>query len=203
LRQSPGAAIETVFPVKDYLDSANYEIISLVRADLDIMDSIYTDESANRRLLSEVLTSKLFEKDSARLANGGHDSLFAVLQWAEKFGTCAEIDEQNRILFKSIAAYWLSYITNRLASISADRPSEKYKFSFRYLLARCDEMKFTTGIKVTQMEKVVDNLTRNKWSHLISASWNQTSILQKLLFMMVIIITLFGYYLIVLKILKK
>jgi hypothetical protein len=203
LKQRPGINMQEAFPVKDYLDSSNYENISLISADLVMMDSLNNDESTNRRLLSEVLTAKLFEKDSLKLAHGGIDSLYAVLQWAEKFGACAEIDKQNRILYQSIASYWLTYISNRLSKISAEKPSEKYKFSFRYLLARCDEMKFTAGVKVTEMEKVVDNLTRNKWAHLVSASWNQTSILQKILFLVIFLITLFGYYLIVLKFLKK
>jgi hypothetical protein len=203
LKQKPGIEITEAFPVKDYLDSSNYENINLILTDLMMMDSLNNDESANRRLLSEVLTSKLFVKDSLRLAQGGIDSLFAVLQWAEKFAACSEIDGQNRIVFKSIAAYWLTYISNKLAKISAEQPSVKYKFRFRYLLARCDEMKFTTGVKITEMEKVVDNLTRNKWAHLINATWNQTSLLQKIFFLVVILATLYGYYLIALKILKK
>ena len=203
LKELPANEIIQKFPEKNYLDSANYQNILFIKADLATLDSANPNESANRQLISTILTNKLFERDSARLSSFNLDTLLLQLQWAEKFKTYAEIDVQNRILYKSISSFWLSYICNRLTSYSSENPSVKYQFKYKYLVARCYELKFTCAVKVESIEKVVDNFTSNKWAHLTSALWDQTSKLQKILFLIFTLLSLYGYYLIILKLLKK
>jgi hypothetical protein len=196
-------SLAQAFPYAVYLDSAQYGNVHFIQEDLALLDSIAKDPSVSRQLLSELLTNRLFARDSAKLATYNPDSLLALLQWAEKFKYYAEADLSNAILYKSICSYWLSHICNRLSAYSRENPSGKYAFKYKYLVARCHELKFTTAVKVGSMEKVVDNLTGNNWAHLVNASWNQTTILQKIVFLLITLISIYGYYLIIKKIIKR
>lgn len=195
--------LEQVFPHASYLDSAQYNNVRFIQEDLVLLDSIAKDPSIGRQLMSELLTNRLYHRDSAKLATYNPDSLLALLQWAEKFRYYAEADAANSILYKSISSYWLSHICDRLSAYSRESPSGKYAFKYKYLVARCHELKFTTAVKVGKMEKVVDNLTGNNWAHLVNASWNQTSILQKIIFIFIGLVSIYGYYLIIKKIFKR
>jgi hypothetical protein len=191
------ADIVNSFPYKAYLDSSNYDNILFIKNDLVTLDSLNPDIGANRQLFAELLTNKLYSRDSIRLAGNSLDSLIPVLQWAVKFSDYAEIDITNRSLFRSVHSYWINIISNKLADYSRETPSIKYQFKFRYLVARCEEFKFFPSVHVTSSEKVVFNITHHKWAHLFSAAWDQTSLSEKLLGLFLILSVLYGYVLVI------
>jgi hypothetical protein len=121
------------------------------------------------------------------------------MQWAEKFQYYAEVDNQNKILFKVVYDYWLNFISDKLTNYSKENSDIKCEFKFKFLVAKCSERKYNIGVKVTSTEKVIDNLVRSKWGHLFDASWNQATLLQKIILLLFVIIFFYGFYCIILK----
>lgn len=191
------------FPWKDYLDSTNIDDVLIIKKDLAVLDSFTKSPSTNRQMLSDVLTNKLNELTAARYQQYNADTLLQLVQWAEDFKGYANLDPDNDIFYESICSYWLSFVTNKLAEFSKLNRQIKYSFKYKYLVARCHEYKFTTPVKVSKTEKVAENFTNGKWAHLTDAAWNQTTVWQKLIFLIILIITGYGYLLIIHKIIKK
>lgn len=159
----------------------------------------------NRQLISVALTDSLFEHYNRQ----GHfktfnpDFLTHLFQWAEKFNSYSEIEQSNSLLYGSIYNYWGSKISNHLGTLSQTNTSLKYQYKFRFLQSRCDEKRFSVSAKVGQVEKVAYNLISHQWSHLLNASWNQASYIQLIVFFVFGVITVYGYFLIIKKILKR
>lgn len=195
--------IPAVFPWQDYLDSANLYDIKTMRNDLGVLDSFTKDESASRMLFSEILTNRLKTKMASSLNRYNPDSLLRIIQWAEDFLVYARMERENRIFYESVAMFWLGMVSNKLADFSKTERSVKHSFKYKYLVARCHELKFTTPVKVSKTEKVAENLLAGKWGHLVNASWNQTSSFQKMVFLLLVLATFYGYYLIMLKLINK
>ncbi len=151
----------------------------------------------------QILATTLTDSLQKRLANVYNkyqpDSLIYLMQWAERFQYYAEIDNKNKILFKVVYDYWMNFISDKLTGFSKETPSLKYAFKFKFLVAKCSERKYNIGLKVTATEKVIDNLVRSKWGHLFDASWNQASLLQKILLSLLVITFLYGIYCMILK----
>lgn len=181
------------FPYETYLDSTNTRNIRVIKNDLALLESFSNDVSTSQQIVSEALTTKL----EPRLVNYLHpynpDSLLVLVQWAEKFQHYAEIDPANDILHESIYNYWMDKVSNQLGKFSAEESSRKYDYKFKYLRSRCIEKRFVPAIKVTSEEKAFNNLVYGNYGHLLNASWNQTSILQKAVFVILVLLTLYGY----------
>jgi len=184
------------FPYQKYNDSCNFWNVQSVKNDLNCLDSKFSfDSSMNRQVLSEALTSKLEKRVVAYFSGYQPDSLIVIIQWAEKYRNYAELEPQNELFYKSIYDYWMGKVASTVTAYASEIPSRKYNFKFKYLLNRCVEQRYSPGTKVTSGEKAFNNLIYNNWGHLINASWNQTSVLQKIVFFTFFVFTLIGYLL--------
>lgn len=199
IKKSDSTDLLNLFPYDIYLDSADRWNIGSIKNDLKVLDDAYNDSSMNRQVLSIALTSKLFSRIDNYLNKYNPDTLIYLIQWAEKFQDYALIEPENDLFYNSICSYWLSSLSNKIHFYSTQNNSIKYDFKFKYIVARLTELSSNPGIGVTKFEKVIDNVVSNKWSHLIESSWNQTSLLQKLAFFMIVFITIYGYYCIIRK----
>ena len=186
------AQLSQIFPYELYLKSGNYKSIKVIKDDLIQLDSIFP-KSQNKRILSAVLTNQLSKRLNPYFESYQPDSLLQMLQWAEKFVYYADIDPTNDVFYQSIYQYWLDTISNTLHKFSYEKPSLKYDFKFEYLQTRLKEKGAVPDIKKTSFEKAIDNLIHNKWAHLINASWDQTSLFQKTVFLLLTVITFYGY----------
>jgi hypothetical protein len=182
------------FPYKEYLDSCNTWNILSIKNDLACLDTLFENKNNNRRTLSIALTSKLSPRFDKYLQKYQPDSLLVLLQWAEKFKTYAEADQDNKIFYESIYNYWTDTISHILSRTGTKTSSIKYNFKFKYLQTRCIEQRVSPAIKKTSFEKAYENLIYNKWGHLINASWNQTSVIQKIVFLLAVVIFLIGLF---------
>lgn len=192
------------FPYAAYLDSANFRSIKTISNDLQILDSVNAfDKRENQKTISRLLTTELGLRSTAYFNTYCPDSLLVLIQWAEKFQTYAEQDSDNKLLYHSIYHYWMDSIGHCLQKFLEEKPSRKYDFKFRYLRTRCKEQRISMGTKVTSTEKGINNLIYGKWGHFINASWNQTSLLQKIVFLLIVSFTLYGYSCIIQKHLLK
>jgi len=188
------------FPYKTYLDSANFHSIRAINNDVQTLDSLNAlDKRENRRVFSRLLTTELSPRNTAYFVTYCPDSLLVLIQWAEKFQNYAELDPDNELLYQSVYHYWMDSIANTLQNFSEEMPSRKYDFKFKYLSTRCKEQRMSIGTKITSAEKGINNLIYGKWGHFINATWNQTSLLQKMLFLLIGSITLYGYFCIIKK----
>ena len=186
-----------------YLDSAHFTRALYIRNDLLRLDSLTHDESFNRKTLSAVLTNELTSRTREQYKVYQPDSLLRLLQWAEQFQYYAAMDPHSRIFYKSVYSYWLNFIADKLITASVEQPSLKYDFKFKYLMTRCREQQYTMGVKVTSLEKFLENIIYSKWGHLLSATWNQTTWLMKFGFLIIAGIFLFGLYSIIKPIINR
>jgi hypothetical protein len=191
------------FSYDSYIKNRNTINRASLKKDIKVLDSIFTkDKLQNKKLLSNALTESLFKEKKNVFEVYHPDELIKLMQWAEQFGYYTSMDPENDILYSSIRDFWMNQIANSLAAFSWVESSVKYDFKFRYLKTRLSEHGYDFGPKVTSMEKVIYNLIDSNWSHLFEASWNQASDLQKVLFFIVFIVTIYAYYLLLIKLLS-
>ncbi|MCU7551409.1 hypothetical protein OCK74_19965 [Chitinophagaceae bacterium LB-8] len=194
------------FPYGRYLDSANIQDIQSIKNDLAVLNEKFPGDSMrNMQLISIALTDSLYaqyeKKHYFQIFDA--DFLTQLFQWAEKFNAYAEIEQSNTLLYGSIYNYWGSKISNHLGELSKNNSSLKYEYKFKYLKSKCDEKRFSVATKVGQVEKVAYNLLSSQWSHLLNASWNQATYMQLVVFFVFGILTIYGYLLIIKKIIKR
>lgn len=190
------------FPYNKYLVSANYGNVMYIQRDLSILDSFFTDNNNNQRVLSIALTDSLLKMYDGKFNNYLPDSLIRLKQWTERFKFYSEADPKNEPLYSSIHSYWMDFIANSLARYSRQNPKIKYDFKFKYLVAECAERKYATPIKVTYLEKIIYNVLGNHWSHLFEASWNQASFTQIIVLTFILLFIIYSVVIVIRSILK-
>lgn len=192
---APGTEnIYETFPYRQYLDSANIRSIGAIKNDLQLLDSLTHQPGSNRQTLSHALTEIRGRQMAPQLTGYHPDALLSLIQWAEPFYYYAQLDPVNDLFYQSIYTYWLSFVTDKLAESSRQQSSLRNDFRFQYLVARCNEKKFSTAVKIPSYQKVLENVLYSNYGHLINATWNQSSWLLKagLLFIGLVFITGMG-----------
>jgi hypothetical protein len=193
-----GTNISSQFPFKKYLAERENASVNIIKWDKRMLDEQFPELSnENSRILSIAFTDSLFEKQKNVFLTYDPDYLINLFQWIESFRYAALIDQENEILYASIFDFWLNQITSNLDKYSSESVNIKYDFKYRYLESKCTEYGFTFGTKVSSLEKVIYNIVDSNWAHLFDASWNQSTILQKILFLILLMITIYGYVLVV------
>jgi hypothetical protein len=198
-------SLNAKFPYSAYLKSDNYEDAASIQKDLHLLDLLVGDKMLVRGLISAVLTDSLYNQKKSSTEKSNLDSLNYRLQWAEKFKYYGEADpsSENQLLFQSIHDYWLRKIANNLTEYSNTNEKAKFNFQYRYLTAKCNEKRYNVSVKISSLEKVIQNILGNRWAHLFEASWNQASILQKIIIAVLLIVTSICYMVTIKSLLHK
>lgn len=102
------------FPYSIYLDSSDKCNVSAIARYLAAMDSVNSDFSNNRQIISIALTDSLQSRIISSLKRYNPDSLIIMMQWAEKFNQYKEFDRSNAKLYRVIYKHWLSFTANQL-----------------------------------------------------------------------------------------
>jgi hypothetical protein len=200
----PVNAFMVRFPYTAYVKSNNIQNITSIKEDIKTLEALYPNKEMDiQQTLSLALTDSLKSSYGASFDKFMPDSMIRLFQWAEQFSYYGDYDPQKQLLYQSIFIYWLTYINNKLADYSEVNANLKYDFKYKFLVAKCAEKKSFVPVKVTAVEKVLYNLLGGHWSHLFNASWQQTTLLQKIFLTLVILITIFSYYLLALFVVKK
>jgi hypothetical protein len=198
LRSVDPAQLKEKFPYAPYLDSADYDHYTSLQSHIQSLDTFNpNDKMGNLEILSIALTEKLMLKTGQQYKTYRPDSLLALLQWAEKFKIYAEADKQHAILFNSVYSYWLDIIANKLNTFYEQDRSLKYAPKFNYLATRCYEQKFSVPIDNSKFEKIVQYFSETQFAYLYNRFWNGTSIWVKTGILALILFTLYGYYLLI------
>jgi hypothetical protein len=193
---------DTAVLFSKYVTENSFCDITDIRIDIRQLENVLADTNRSKEIIFQVLTDKIYAKDSAKMKIYDLNILAARIQWAEKFESYSQIDSLNRDIFEGVYDYWMSLVSTTLGKYSYESQEIKYSYLYSYLVDRCNERRFSVTVKMSKFEKFIYNLATQKWAHLLDASWNQASLGFKIVFFLIVIISLFGYYTLIEKILK-
>ena len=184
--------IEINFPYRKFAESENYLTYKFLKEDIDQIAFKLKDASKTQNIIYAALTDSLLKiKPSLSVSNV--DTLIRTFQWADKFRIFAEVDSVNNTLYLAINDFWMSKISDFLVIIAKENTTIINDFKFRYLLTRCNEVKYNPAIKNSSITKFIQNLLKSNWAHLFNATWDQATKFQLFLLFTFIIITTFSY----------
>lgn len=184
------------FPYKAYLKTERYKDPAALKNDLDGLDMIFPmnkESGDNLSAMFNAITDTLFLNKKEKLTQYQPDDLIKILQWGEALKYGAVYDSNNKLFFNAVSDYWLNLLSQKLNEFSKKTPDLKYAYKFRYMKSRLEEGSYIIASVVTPLEKIGLNINQNKWGHLFQASWNQTSSIQKIGFIIFILLTAFCY----------
>jgi hypothetical protein len=168
-----------------------------------MLDTICGKSSMGGDIIYKSLTEELEKKLKPTLTSFNADTLIWLVQWAERFKYYAEVDQANASLFQPLNDHWMNFIANHLNNLYKNDESIKYDYKFRYLMSRCAENKYNIDIGNSKKEKFVYNIIDQQWSYILNRFIIGTSLLFKICIIIILSITLYGYFCIIKKILKK
>ena len=184
--------IENNFPYVEYVSSQDFLNYTYYKQDLDEIKSKTKNDSKAQEILYKALTDTL-DKFKHEQYTANLDSMIYLFQWADKYRVYSDIDTTNAILYSAIHEFWITKISDKLAQLSKDNSTILTNFKFKFLVAKCDEIKYNTPLKISSTTKVVNYFIQKKWAHLFQASWNQASKLQISILFLFLTITIFSY----------
>ena len=184
--------IEKNFPYVEYVSSQDFLNYTYFKQDLDEIKSKTKNDSKAQEILYKALTDTL-DKFKHEQYTANLDSMIYLFQWADKYRVYSDIDTTNAILYSAIHEFWITKISDKLAQLSKDNSTILTNFKFKFLVAKCDEIKYNTPLKISSTTKVVNYFIQKKWAHLFQASWNQASKLQISILFLFLTITIFSY----------
>ena len=184
--------IENNFPYVEYVSSQDFLNYTYLKQDLDEIKSKTKNDSKAQEILYKALTDTL-DKFKHEQYTANLDSMIYLFQWADKYRVYSDIDTTNAILYSAIHEFWITKISDKLAQLSKDNSTILTNFKFKFLVAKCDEIKYNTPLKISSTTKVVNYFIQKKWAHLFQASWNQASKLQISILFLFLTITIFSY----------
>jgi hypothetical protein len=191
-----GDSLQGKFPYQAYLKSNRYQDIYAIRSDLAYLERQYGQNGKNSEYLKVLyisLSDSLLRQFAGKYEKFDADEYIRLLQWAECFKYIALYEPKGEMLYSSVYDYWVNFIAIKLTEFSNLNSNVKYDFKFRLLKAKLMEKGYTFSVKISSFDKFVFNITGNHWGHLIDSTWNQTSVIQKLLFGFVALFSLFSY----------
>ena len=184
--------IENNFPYVEYVSSQDFLNYTYFKQYLDEIKSKTKNDSKAQEILYKALTDTL-DKFKHEQYTANLDSMIYLFQWADKYRVYSDIDTTNAILYSAIHEFWITKISDKLAQLSKDNSTILTNFKFKFLVAKCDEIKYNTPLKISSTTKVVNYFIQKKWAHLFQASWNQASKLQISILFLFLTITIFSY----------
>jgi hypothetical protein len=162
------------------------------------MDSVNHDPYSNMNVLSIALTKELTFWNSDNL-----DSLNLLLLWAEKFNTKAVFSDEHDLLYGAVYNYWISMVSERLDKLNQADYSIQFDCKFRFLRMKCCQLQGDCGDRDNLLTKAIKNMIDGDWAYLLNRFWIGTSIIFKIIALLIFVLTLYGYICIIQKHLKK
>jgi hypothetical protein len=193
---------ENNFPYVEYVSSQDFLNYTYFKQDLDEIKSKTKNDSKAQEILYKALTDTL-DKFKHEQFTANLDSMIYLFQWADKYRVYSDIDTTNAILYSAIHEFWITKISDKLKQLSKDNSTILTNFKFKFLVAKCDEIKYNTPLKISSTTKVVNYFIQKKWAHLFQASWNQASKLQISILFLFLTITIFSYIILIKYFLKS
>lgn len=104
-------------------------------------------------------------------------------------------DIKNEIFYEALFDYWMLFINHQLESVVNNNYWEKYSFEYRYISTISQQFNYNPSTGLNSTEKVLNNLSENKYGYLFNRFILRTTIYQKIgiAFALSIIILSFWY----------
>jgi hypothetical protein len=184
----------STFPYKVYLDSIDIYDINTIKASILEIDTVSKDNMLSQQIVSIALTDSLLTYSRNKYENYNPDSLILLMKWMQRFNYYADIDKQNKILYEVIDEFWLNHLTNKLIQYCKDNNSLKYDYKVKYLTSQMEQNGYNTGVGFSNFEKVLNNITENKYSYIYNKFMSRSSFFQKIILGLFFLFTFYGYY---------
>lgn len=197
LKGTPYDSIKSKLTTADYFLSKNIHDYKDLSRDLSILDSLYPGKSLEIRTdIFTVLTDSFKVHLSSALDTFNYAELLNLQNFQIRYYYYAQVaaDPNEQLMLNSISLFWGSFIANALSEYSKTNKNLKFGFQYRSLESRSGQYGYGVNRKVTSLEKVIANILGSKWGHLVNSSWNQASVIQKVLFFILFIITIISYF---------
>jgi hypothetical protein len=188
----PKDSILSAFPYRRYTSKVEISDINAINRDIQILDTLSGDHYTSLSVFLLAYTDSLLPQLQAKLKEFNADTLSKLLMDIEGYKHFAKLQGANQDFYGAMYQYWMSEISNRLDKYSKEYPDLKYNFRFRYLSSKCKENKYGVAPKVTESEKIVNNIADSKWSYLYQRIWS-TTVGKRILFFSFFILTLLAY----------
>ena len=194
--------IQNKFPYSEIIKSnclGNYSEINKITNYLYLISDSFTIQN----IVYNTLTDTLLKYKYNNNLNIPLDSMISLYQWVVGLNYMSKIDLNNQLIYEGAFLYWNGKISTYLNNYSKENTSKRNKFKFKYLVAKVEENGGSVSVKQTSTDKFVSNLIESNYAHLISATWNQTSIIQKIIITILTIITIYTYFYTIKKMIKN
>ncbi len=171
------------FPYRFFIENGVYCSAAAVKANLLALNKVSPNtRKENQGLLIQALTTELEVFQASRFEEFNPDSLIILLQWVDEFKAYEDMEKEDKALYGIVYTHWMNFITNQLNKHYEDKPSRKFDFKFKYLLASCQAKRFSSSIGKSKLEKVVQYVLEEKYGYLFNRFWNSTGLVAKLAF---------------------
>ena len=181
-----------------YTKSDNWRHAAGLKKDLRYVESLYPDHYRNIEVLCNAIT-----KENHYWRGSSLDSLNLLLTWVVTLNCAEEGNSEYRLLLMAIYGYWMNELSSRLNALAKEDHDIRYTFKFKYLRERCRLLAYGVDVTDDPMTKIINNIVERKWCYLIvDRLWGATSWSFRSLLLLIAGVTIWGYILIVKKIIK-
>lgn len=90
-----------------------------------------------------------------------------------------QADTTYQILYEALFHYWMQFINQKLESVAGKNYWSKYSFEYKYIYTVSEQYYYNPSIGLSNAEKVLDNLSDNRYGYLFNRWMLRTSLLQK------------------------
>jgi hypothetical protein len=188
----PKDSILFSFPYRRYTSKVEISDINAINRDIQILDTLSGDHYTSLSIFLLAYTDSLLPQLQTKLKEFNADTLSKLLMGIEGYKHYAKLPGANQDFYGGMYHYWMDEISNRLDKYSKVDPNLKYNFKFRYLSEKCNENNYVVAPKVTESEKIVNNIADSKWSYLYKRIWS-TTVAKRILFFSIFILTILAY----------
>lgn len=183
------------FPYSTYLCNGKFRSIVQIKEDIGALDKLYPAmDMAGQYVVATALTEKLYAMHQGAFEKFDPEKLLLFLEYAEPFGSYAQIDPVNATAYDVIYRFWFEKVSQLLSLYQSGNKELKYDFAFRYIETKASRLKFISDVQESKLEKFLYNLRSGNWAHLISATWNDLKVPARILLLALAVFTLYAYF---------
>jgi len=189
----PSAELTVRFPYADYANGIDIDNSRCVLTQYLAMDSSRPDaKDVVLQVFFTAVTDSLLSLRNLHLKTYSPDTALAVLGWAERCFENVRIDSHGEVLWSGVSDYWFNHLARCLTEQQAEEKDLKYDFRFRYLSQRLAERGYNVNMRDSKVEKFKENMVAGNWTHLISATWNDSGFPLRAAFLLIGLVFMTG-----------
>jgi hypothetical protein len=196
LNSVPFDSVASKLTLAKYYSSKNIIDFKEIERDLKLLDSLYPNKTSDiRPLIYHILSDSLKSHVSNNIKELHFQELAKIqnLQISYHYYSRATNNIYNNGLYNSLNDFWGQFVADKLSAISKKELSSKTGFKYRYLEARSNQYRFYVNTKKYSVEKVITGFLDSDWGHLLNASWNQASLIQKFIIGFILLFSILAY----------